>query len=378
MRRIEHPIVLLAAGLIVFAATAFVIAGRAGPRPAAPPGGGCALKIPVRHVVYLVFDNVHFSRDDPSVPSDLEQMPRLLDFIESGGTLLSNHHTPLIAHTGGDIITGLTGVYPDRHGQAVSNSYRYYTGRGGTGDSSTYTYWTALSHGSVYNLVSEDGRNAPAPWTVFTRAGCDVGAAGVTGMVLETPAEVRSILGGGSAGSSQGLAIHCAAGSALCAGEAGRPDLLPDEPGGYEGFKVGFGQRFLGPLLDLDGKALNAFPGFGDLPPSVTLAYVAAMQERGVPVTFGYVSDAHGSFAPGDRGYGSRLAAYDRAFGTFFDRLARDGINRGNTVFVFTADEGDHFVGAGGRHGEIVLDLTGLVAAQGVRTPFAVHADSAP
>jgi hypothetical protein len=369
---------LLVAGLLVFAASAALVASRAGAAPTVLPAATCSLKPPIKHVVYLVFDNVHFLRDEPMVPSDLEQMPHLLDFLESNGTLLTNHHTPLIAHTGGDIITGLSGVYPDRHGQAVSNNYRYYTAGGGTAEANTYLYWTSLSHGDVHNLVSETGANAPAPWPVFTRAGCDVGAVGVTGMVLETAAEVKSLLGDGSAANSEGLAIHCAIGSPQCAGDGVRGDDLPDEPGGYRGFKVAFGQRALGPLLDLEGKPLNGFPGFGDLPPAATLAYVAAMQERGVPVTFGYISDAHGSFAPGDRGYSERLAAYDRAFAAFFARLARDGIDRSNTLFVITADEGDHFVGTPSRHGEVLLDLTGLLAAQGVKTLFSVHADSAP
>src|SRR5262245_21457307 len=29
----------------------------------------------IQHVIYLIFDNVHFLRDNPNVPSDLEQMP---------------------------------------------------------------------------------------------------------------------------------------------------------------------------------------------------------------------------------------------------------------------------------------------------------------
>ena len=49
----------------------------------------------VKHVVYLQFDNVHLRRDNPNVPSDLEQMPNLLHFLEQQGTLLTNHHTPL-------------------------------------------------------------------------------------------------------------------------------------------------------------------------------------------------------------------------------------------------------------------------------------------
>jgi hypothetical protein len=43
------------------------------------------------------------------------------------GALLTNDHTVLISHTANGILTNLTGVYPDRHGQAVANSYRYFS-----------------------------------------------------------------------------------------------------------------------------------------------------------------------------------------------------------------------------------------------------------
>jgi hypothetical protein len=59
----------------------------------------------VQHIIYLQFDNVHFTRDNPNVPSDLEQMPNLLNFFKQNGTLLINHHTPLISHTADDILT---------------------------------------------------------------------------------------------------------------------------------------------------------------------------------------------------------------------------------------------------------------------------------
>src|SRR5467141_4426182 len=83
----------------------------------------CHLGNDVKHVFNIVFDNVHFTRDNPNVPSDLEQMPHLLNFFKNNGTFSSNHHTPLISHTADDIITSLTGVYGDRHGQPVSNSF---------------------------------------------------------------------------------------------------------------------------------------------------------------------------------------------------------------------------------------------------------------
>jgi hypothetical protein len=71
----------------------------------------------IQRVIYIVFDNTHFRRDNPNVLSDLEQMPALLNFIKGNGTLLSNHHTILIAHTAGGILSSLTGLYPrsERH-----------------------------------------------------------------------------------------------------------------------------------------------------------------------------------------------------------------------------------------------------------------------
>lgn len=88
------------------------------PDPVSPPG--CQLNGGVQHVIYIQFDNTHFRRDNPNVPSDLEQMPHLLDFIKSNGTLLTNDHTVLISHTAGGILSSLTGPYPDRHGQHQS------------------------------------------------------------------------------------------------------------------------------------------------------------------------------------------------------------------------------------------------------------------
>src|SRR5438045_8364047 len=88
--------------------------------------GSCKLnsaKGNIQHVIYVQFDNTHFTRDNPNVPSDLEQMPNLLNFIKSNGALLTNHHTPLISHTATDILTSLTGVYGHRHCVPAGNSF---------------------------------------------------------------------------------------------------------------------------------------------------------------------------------------------------------------------------------------------------------------
>jgi len=55
--------------------------GAAKPGPAAA-GPNCQLANGVKHVVYLQFDNTHYSRDNPSIASDLQQMPHLLNFLQ--------------------------------------------------------------------------------------------------------------------------------------------------------------------------------------------------------------------------------------------------------------------------------------------------------
>ena len=53
-------------------------------RTAAPrhdPGNSCHLGNGIKHVVQIGFDNVHFFRDNPNVPSDLQMMPNLLNFF---------------------------------------------------------------------------------------------------------------------------------------------------------------------------------------------------------------------------------------------------------------------------------------------------------
>lgn len=350
-----------------------------------PPHGGCELNSlngQIQHVIYIQFDNVHFTRDNPNVASDLEQMPHLLNFLKNNGTLLTNHHTPLIAHTADDIITSLTGVYPERHGQAVSNSFNYFNPNSSDGLGSTFTtsftYWTDIVDPSTpsadpsFSLLTPDGKNAPAPWVPFTRAGCNVGAVSIANMELEnTRNDINNVFGSSSPEAAEakansalatadfvGIAIHCAATSSLCDTTNGKSDILPDERGGYSGYKALYGHKYVVPVIapsglnDLFHNPITGFPGFGGISAAQTLAYVAAMQENGVPVTYAYISDAHDShtspfraFGPGEQGYVQQLQAYDTAFGDFFTRLSADGISPANTLFIITADEGDHFAG---------------------------------
>jgi hypothetical protein len=75
----------------------------------------------IQHVVYIQFDNVHFRRDLQNIPSDLEQMSNLRNFLVDNSTVLTDHHTPLISHTSVDILTTLTGVYGEKMGAPIGN-----------------------------------------------------------------------------------------------------------------------------------------------------------------------------------------------------------------------------------------------------------------
>src|SRR6516165_8369622 len=138
----------LLAGLGIAGATGPVRAAATAPVTGSGTASSCHLGNGITHVVKLMFDNVHFFRDNPNVPSDLELMPNLLHFFTSNGAFLSNNHTPLIAHTADDILTTFTGLYGDRQGMPISNSYRAYNtdGPGGsfntTDPAGSFAYWT--------------------------------------------------------------------------------------------------------------------------------------------------------------------------------------------------------------------------------------------
>ena len=471
-------------------------------------GNGCHLGNGVKHVVEIGFDNVHYFRDNPNVPSDLQMMPNLLHFFTGNGTFLSNSHTPLIAHTADDLLTTVTGLYGDRAGMPVSNSYQAYNTDGTTDPAGSFAYWTDpifdtaktpnAGHDTNPSMVYSATPPAttspapapntitPAPWVPFTRAGCDVGDVSTVNQVLEnTAVDIPKVFGASSPEAQQlaadpdsfkdaetadyvGLGVHCARGSAFCADAQGVkygqttpshtavPDVLPGEPGGYTGYQGLFGHRYVAPqlgagtpnltehgyqvtnaagnLVNLNGNQINGafltnhpgFPGFGPINASQTLAYMADLLEKGVPVVNGYIADIHGNenipglsacasapaaLGSGDPCYVAQAQYYNQAFGTFFKRLAAAGITPKNTLFVLSSDEGDHEAGANvgravqpspascdgatvsggtvtpdvpcsypaGTFGELDANVTGLLSGQQHNTvPFSLENDTAP
>jgi hypothetical protein len=426
---------------------------------------GCHLGNGVQHVFYIGFDNFHLRRDnsnsvanngdnnlntDLNIPSDLEQVPNLYNFLKGNGTVLTNNHTPLIAHTSVDFTAAYSGVYGDQNGIATTqNNIAAYNGSPYTGGTTSaaqaitsrsngaFGFWTdplAIGTDSTPQYLTKNQSsnvvNAPAPWVPFTRAGCDVGAVAATTMVLENQNSVNDVNavtpGAPFTTNDEGIAVHCAAGTGgnpggLCAlaGNFGgtdanvtaAPDNLPSEPGApynsANGYYALFGHRFIAPAINdrLQGLASGGSTILGLLrAPSATgfstsfngddgnytLGYTLAMQEAGVPVTFGYLTTAHNcytaldgqsqstflngtyddynpggtvpasnpcnhtdiagttdsgtssSFGSGEQGYVNYLAQLNTDFGTFFNRAAADGYTPANSVFVFYSDENDH------------------------------------
>jgi hypothetical protein len=430
---------------------------------------GCQLGNGVQHVFYIGFDNFHLRRDnansvandgdengntDLNIPSDLEQVPALYNFLRGttdtpattdssnwadgrdttypdgspypGGTLLTNEHTPLIAHTSVDFTATYTGLYGDRNGIATSqNSEAAYTDALTSGDSdlpvgysSGFAYWTDPvnttyipgDNTTVFTTQGQNGPvNPPAPWEPFTEAGCDVGAVAATGFVLEngTSAADESTSSVKFTTADEGLAIHCANPTlnpnTICSLAATDtnvktvPDTLPGDPS-YTGYSAMFGNRFVAPAINdrlnnetsggsttitlLRSPTTSGFPGFNGEDGNYTLGYTLAMQEAGIPVTFGYLSDAHDchsalyadyddlgatgttskcdytdapgttdpqydgspsaqAFGSGEAGYENYLHQLNSDFQLFFQDAKNDGFTTANTEFVFYSDEND-------------------------------------
>ena len=181
-------------------------------------------------------------------------------------------------------------------------------------------------------MVTRSGapKTTPAPWVSYTRAGCDVGnvchgehgarehrhgrerrharrcsAPARPSSTRPRPQRLCRTHRRREASAPQadfvGIAIHCASGGGICNGATGtRPDLLPDEPGGYAGFQALFGAKYVDPAINHGSPAVNDVNGNPITDPTATrasrastamsaantLGYVAQMQESGIPITY--------------------------------------------------------------------------------------------
>src|SRR5207253_9774909 len=90
------------------------------------------------------------------------------------------------------------------------------------------------------------------------------------------------------------IGVHCAQGSAICgASSHSHDDLLPDEPGGYNGYQALMGAKYVdpvikpsGPMTDLIGNVIQdqnnhiGFPGFDGMEATVSLSWVDRKSTR--------------------------------------------------------------------------------------------------
>jgi hypothetical protein len=151
------------------------------------------------------------------------------------------------------------------------------------------------------NLITDGQKNAPAPWVLFTRAGCDVGAFSIADIELEnTRGDITSVFGSTSpqatfvsgpaksalkAADFEGIAIHCsqadsvngAGNTGICSSQnGGVADKLPNEPGTYTGSNALFGAVYANEITSKPGSftastadANGTASGVNDLAPTV-------------------------------------------------------------------------------------------------------------
>src|SRR6202034_4237134 len=161
-------------------------------------------------------------------------------------------------------------------GAPIGNSLAFFTAKGTASFPSTFEYWTdplETTPVPIPVMVDPQGKIHPAPWVPFTGAGCDVGAFSIANIEFENvTSDIDNLFGPTSPQAAaaksnptkavadfEGIIVHYAKGSALCA-QNSVPDILKDEPGGYNGFTALYGNVDVqpqispkGPVTDLDG-----------------------------------------------------------------------------------------------------------------------------
>ena len=338
---------------------------RAGATPTTPASiaseSSCTFGNPhVNHVIQITFDNVHFNRDNPNVLSDIEQMPALKNFIESNGTLLSNNHTPLIAHTANDTITDYTGLYGDRNGIGISNDYGLYSGPVATppnanaSEFGSFNYWTASSpsgNGSPAQPYSATSpatggtTSPPAPWATFANNGCDVAGVSTSNMELENVIpDISNVFGSTSKEQAQvaadlasnpktfydqetndylGLAVHCASASSFCANATAvkynDTTATHTAVSDQTGFQAVFGHKYLQPAIESTIAALSGASDTGTSGGLVDNLYSPSKYQvsdgaGNLVDLFGNEIDGQFAHGPGFPGFGPISAAQSLAY----------------------------------------------------------------
>ena len=338
-------------------------------------------------------------------------MPHLLNFLKGNGTLFTNDHTILISHTAGGILSSLTGLYPDRNGQTVSNSYDYFKQRRRAARSRRRSSTGRTPVDGDERPAAEHGhataaRRRPRRGCTYTRAGCDVGGVSArrtsssrttrptpTGDMTQRLRRGLARVERGERPNAQlaqtdfvGIAIHCAQAHARLRRQRRTRSrtTLPDEPGRLHGFKALFGAKYVDPAITGGQPCVKATRRHSRSPTrSATAASPASTgcsrrtrsatsrrcRRTACPVTYalhlGRARQPHarrrGRPGPGEaRLQAAAEADYDDGVRDVLPAArSSDGIDKSNTLFVVTVDEGDHFAGGVGHAaaGDGSLDL---------------------
>ena len=256
----------------------------------------------------LTFDNVHYFRDNPNVPSDLELMPNLLNFFEEQRHVPVQQphaadrahrrrhpdhvHRPVRRPAGHADLQQLPGLQRRRPERQLQHhrpgglvrlldrpGLRHQDAAERRATTPTRTWSTRRCPRPPRRTPWRPDTVTPAPWVPFTRAGCDVAEVATANQELEnTAVDIPKVFGANSPEAQQlaadtdsfkdaetadyvGIGVHCAQGNAFCATAKGVKfgqstasptavaDVLPDEPGGYSGFQALFGHRYVAPQL---------------------------------------------------------------------------------------------------------------------------------
>jgi len=215
-------------------------------------------------------------------------MPSLLNFIRHNGTLLTNEHGSDLAHCRRDSVVASRASIPDRHARQCRNSYGARP-HGSVLVPSSFGYWRIPSSARAPRRCRHDHArrdNAPAPWcrsrarvatSVQSRREHRARERGYRPnwrhhesftVTLRMSSPKPRLLTQhfwhrtktASSADFVGIAIHCGVSWWHLAPVTARAtDLLPDEPGGYEGFLGLFGAKYINPLLTNGNPVLNAW-----------------------------------------------------------------------------------------------------------------------
>ena len=231
----------------------------------------------------------------PTCPRTSSRCRTLNDFIQDNGVMLSNNHTPLIAHTAEDSLAIYTGLYGDRHGMPISNTYRTWNPNGTVELGRLVRLLDGPEQrrrarhqarddllGLRPGLGDHDRRRDAGPVGPVDARGLRRGRRldrqhGARERGLRHPEGVRAGIARDGAAQRQHAATRrsstrrppttsvspCTARRRARSAPTRRrsssgratpshtavPDLLPDEPGGYTGYQALFGHKYIAPQV---------------------------------------------------------------------------------------------------------------------------------